>query len=70
MLKTILSFFGRMFSFSPQNDLEAYLQKQSIKDHADLEHHMKLYDERSRNLNMYLARRDYTRYNYERSQYK
>jgi hypothetical protein len=65
MWNAITQWFDRAFSYTEQSELEKYLANQEIHDNVDLEHYMKLFDEKQRRMSKMWYAGDMTGYRFE-----
>jgi urease accessory protein UreF len=69
MWKTITTWFNKTFSYSEQSQLEQYLATQEIHNNVDLEHYMKLFEEKQRRMSKMWYTGDMAGYRHEQLYY-
>jgi hypothetical protein len=67
MWKAFTTWLDKTFSYTQQSELEKYLANQEIHSNVDLEHYMKLFDEKQRRMSKMWYAGDMTGYRFEQN---
>jgi len=66
MWKKFTTWLDKHFTYSEVSELEKYLAQQEIHNTVDVEHYIKLFDEKQRRLNKFWASGNMTGYAFEK----